>query len=102
VLHGPVSIVGERFPVLGFAAGDAAEGSLAEVADQMAHKGARVYATTTKVQGATSIDHIRTNHGLCDPLSLIVSFYSMVEAFATSRGVDPDAPRHLKKVTETI
>jgi glucosamine--fructose-6-phosphate aminotransferase (isomerizing) len=102
VLHGPVSIVGERFPVLGFASADAAEGSLAEVADQMAGKGARVFATTAKVQGATCIDHIRTNHGLTDPLSLIVSFYSMVEAFATSRGVDPDAPRHLKKVTETV
>ncbi|AZV77089.1 SIS domain-containing protein [Parasedimentitalea marina] len=102
VLHGPVSIVGERFPVLGFAAGDAAENALAEVSDQMAAKGARVFATTTKVQGATCIDHIRTDHGLADPLSLIVSFYSMVEAFATSRGVDPDAPRHLKKVTETV
>ena len=102
VLHGPVSIVGDRFPVLGFAAGDAAENSLADVADQMAAKGARVFATTTKVQGAASIDHIRTDHGLTDPLSLIVSFYSMVEAFATSRGVDPDAPRHLKKVTETV
>ncbi|NRB17945.1 MAG: SIS domain-containing protein [Rhodobacteraceae bacterium] len=102
VLHGPVSIVGARFPVLGFAAGDAAEGALAEVADQIASKGARVFATTNKVQGATCIDHIRSDHGLTDPLPLIVSFYSMVEAFSRSRGVDPDAPRHLKKVTETV
>ncbi|NIZ62405.1 aminotransferase [Sedimentitalea sp. CY04] len=102
VLHGPVSIVGEQFPVLGFAAADAAEGALADVADQVADKGARVFATTPMVQGATCIEHIRTKHGLTDPLSLIVSFYSMVEAFATSRGVDPDAPRHLKKVTETV
>ncbi|KAE9628193.1 SIS domain-containing protein [Parasedimentitalea maritima] len=102
VLHGPVSIVGEGFPVLGFAAADAAEGALADISDQIAAKGAQVFATTNRVQGAACIDHIRTDHGLTDPLSLIVSFYSMVEAFATSRGIDPDAPRHLKKVTETV
>ena len=102
VLHGPVSIVGEGFPVLGFAAADAAEGALAGIADQIAVKGAQVFATTGLVEKATCIDHVRTGHALTDPLSLIVSFYSMVEAFSTSRGIDPDAPRHLKKVTETV
>lgn len=102
VLHGPVSIVDEGFPVLGFAAADAAEVPLAEIADGIAAKGAQVFATTPKVNTAARLDHIRTGHALTDPLSLIVSFYSMVEAFATSRGIDPDAPRHLKKVTETL
>lgn len=102
VLHGPVSIVDEGFPVLGFAAADAAEAPLAGIADEIAAKGAQVFATTGQVSTATQLDHIRTGHALTDPLSLIVSFYSMVEAFATSRGIDPDAPRHLKKVTETL
>ena len=102
VLHGPVSIVDEGFPVLGFAAADAAEAPLASIADQIAAKGAQVFATTGQVATAAQLDHIRTGHALTDPLSLIVSFYSMVEAFATSRGIDPDAPRHLKKVTETV
>ncbi|AXT35037.1 SIS domain-containing protein [Phaeobacter sp. LSS9] len=102
VLHGPVSIVEEGFPVLGFAAADAAEGALAGIADQIAAKGAQVFATTDKVTAAQQVDHVRTDHALTDPISLIVSFYAMVEAFAASRGIDPDAPRHLKKVTETV
>lgn len=102
VLHGPVSIVGEGFPVLAFTAADAAEPAVAEISDQIAEKGASVFATTPQVNAATVIDHVRTGHGLTDPVSLIVSFYAMVEAFATSRGIDPDAPRHLKKVTETV
>ncbi|APG46160.1 SIS domain-containing protein [Phaeobacter porticola] len=102
VLHGPVSIVEEGFPVLGFAAADAAEGALAGIADQIAAKGAQVFATTDKVTAAQRVDHVRTDHALTDPISLIVSFYAMVEAFAASRGIDPDAPRHLKKVTETV
>lgn len=102
VLHGPVSIVEEDFPVLAFAAADAAEPALAEIADTIAEKDANVFGTTNKLRKAQTIDHVRTNHPLTDPISLIVSFYAMVEAFAASRGIDPDAPRHLKKVTETV
>ncbi len=102
VLHGPVSIVDEGFPVLCFATADAAEAPLAEIADQVAAKGAQVFATTGLVLQANRLDHVRTDHALTDSLSLVVSFYAMVEAFATSRGIDPDAPRHLKKVTETV
>ncbi|QDY71536.1 SIS domain-containing protein [Qingshengfaniella alkalisoli] len=102
VLHGPVSIVDRGFPVIAFAAADAGEAPLADIADQIAAKGASVFATTSKVRNATLVEHVRTDHPLCDPLSLLVSFYAMVERVATERGIDPDAPRHLKKVTETI
>lgn len=102
VLHGPVSIVGDGFPVLCFAVDDAAEAALAQTADAVAQKGARVFATTDQVKAATPIERVRTGHPLTDALSLIVSFYCMVEAFSTSRGIDPDAPRHLNKVTETV
>jgi len=101
VLHGPVSIVGDGFPVLCFAAGDAAEPSVIEIADQIANKGARVFVTSGKAKHATGIDHIRSDHPLTDPLCLIVSFYAMVERVSRSLGIDPDAPRHLRKVTET-
>ena len=45
---------------------------------------------------------MRTRHWLTDPISLIVSFYAMVEQVAAGRGINPDTPRHLKKVTETL
>ncbi len=102
VLHGPVSIVGSGFPVLGFASGDAAETSLVQIADQIAAKGANVFVTSDQAQQATRIEHVRTGHWLADPIALIVSFYSMVEQVAIGRGIDPDQPRHLKKVTETV
>ncbi|MCU4652789.1 SIS domain-containing protein [Roseibacterium sp. SDUM158016] len=101
VLHGPVSIVERGFPVLAFSAADAAEGPLAEVADALAGKGALVFATTDRVRVAHALPTVRTGHPLTDPLSLIVSFYAMIERVAVSRGLDPDMPRHLRKVTET-
>lgn len=102
VMHGPVSIVGDGFPVLAFAAHDAAEEAVAGIADAMAGKGGRVFATTNKVKSASVLPAVRTDHWLTDPLALIVSFYAMVERVAIARGIDPDAPRHLRKVTETV
>lgn len=101
VLHGPVSIVGAGFPVLAFAAKDAAEATVVDIADQIAAKGARVFVTSDKAQGARSLPAVRTGHPLTDPLALIVSFYAMVERFARESGIDPDKPRHLRKVTQT-
>jgi len=102
VMHGPVSIVGEGFPVIAFAAADAAETSLAEAADRIAATGAQVYATTDRVRTATPIAHVRSGHPLLDPICLIASFYANVERLAVERGIDPDTPRHLRKVTETL
>jgi glutamine---fructose-6-phosphate transaminase (isomerizing) len=102
VLHGPVSIVGVGFPVLCFAAADAAEDSVLQIADQIVAKGAQVFVTSDRASRATRIEHVRTGHPLADPIALITSFYSMVEQLANKRGFDPDQPRHLKKVTETV
>ncbi|QDC10015.1 SIS domain-containing protein [Oceanicola sp. D3] len=102
VLHGPVSIVGRGFPVLALACGDAAEAGVADMADRLAGQGAQVFATTALAQAAHVLKAPRTGHGLTDPLALIVAFYAMAEAVARARGLDPDAPPHLRKVTQTV
>jgi glutamine---fructose-6-phosphate transaminase (isomerizing) len=102
VLHGPVSIVGDGFPVLALAVGDAAEAGIVGVADQMAAKGAAAFVTSGLATAATPLPHVRTGHALTDPLTLIVSFYAMVEQVARARGINPDKPRHLNKVTQTV
>ena len=102
LLHGPVSIVGSDFPILAFASSDAAEKGLAETADELTNMGATVFATTSKVKNAMQLSHVRTHHWLTDPIALIVSFYGMVELFARNRGINPDTPRHLQKITETL
>jgi glucosamine--fructose-6-phosphate aminotransferase (isomerizing) len=102
VMHGPVSIVDSSFPVIAFAAGDAAEAGVAETADLLADKGARVFSLAKGVTRAELLPHIRTGHWLTDPIAAIVSFYGMVESVAVRRGINPDKPRHLNKVTETV
>ncbi len=102
VMHGPVSIVGEGFPVLALAARDKAELGIAAIADQLVGQGARVFATSDKVTRASALPFAATGHPLTDALVQIASFYGFVEMLARQRGFDPDEPRHLRKVTETI
>ncbi|ASY64927.1 Glucosamine-6-phosphate deaminase [isomerizing], alternative [Sinorhizobium sojae CCBAU 05684] len=101
VLHGPVALVGARFPVLALAARDAAEASVAEIADGLSEKGAVVRVTSARAAKANRLPFVGTGHPITDALALILPFYGFVEAWSRSRGLDPDAPASLKKVTET-
>ncbi|GHA36233.1 glucosamine--fructose-6-phosphate aminotransferase [Devosia pacifica] len=102
VLHGPVSLVAEGFPVLAFAGRDAAEKAVADTANDMAAKGARAFLTSAHADAARKLPFAETGHPITDPLALIVSFYGFVEALARHRGLNPDTPPRLKKVTETV
>ncbi|RLP27811.1 SIS domain-containing protein [Mesorhizobium sp. YM1C-6-2] len=102
VMHGPLALVGPGFPVVALAARDASEPSMAQTADLMSGKGASVFVTSALAEKATKLPHAATGHPITDPLTLIVSFYAFVEAFARHRGLNPDQPPNLRKVTETI
>ena len=102
VLHGPARIVEREFPVLALTAGDAAEPSVAEVADRLTGQGARVFLTSGKGTRAERLPLAASGHPLTDALALIVTFYGFVEALSRHRGFNPDQPPHLRKVTETI
>jgi glucosamine--fructose-6-phosphate aminotransferase (isomerizing) len=102
VLHGPVALVEKRFPVVTFAARDAAEASAIEIADSLAAKGALAFATSDKVKDARRLPFVATGHPLTDALTLILPFYGFVEAWSRAKGFNPDAPVALKKVTETL
>ncbi|WP_312407519.1 SIS domain-containing protein [Rhizobium sp.] len=102
VLHGPVALVEDKFPVLAFAARDAAEASIVEIVDSLAGKRALAFATSGEVKAANKLPFIATGHPLTDALALIVPFYGFVEAWSRSKGFNPDQPAALKKVTETL
>jgi glucosamine--fructose-6-phosphate aminotransferase (isomerizing) len=101
VLHGPVELVGPRFPVLALAARDAAEASIATVADDLAMQGAIVFASSIRCQTATRLPFAESGHPITDALLPVVPFYGFVEAWSRARGRNPDVPARLKKVTET-
>ncbi|WP_182084209.1 SIS domain-containing protein [Aureimonas sp. ME7] len=101
VLHGPVSLVEAGFPVLAFVPDDAARPGLTEIARRVSASGAALF-TVGEAGVGTRLPHAATGHPLTEPLSMLVSFYRFVESVARTRGLDPDAPRGLRKVTQTL
>lgn len=101
VLHGPSALVERGFPVLGLICDDAARDGFCDTAARLAGQGADVFVTDS-VTGTTELPRAAPLHPLLDPLLHVVSFYVFIEALARRRGLQPDTPRHLRKVTETV
>jgi glucosamine--fructose-6-phosphate aminotransferase (isomerizing) len=101
VQHGPMALVNEGFPMLVFAPAGPAQPGLLQLAAQMRGRGARVLLAAPPGTPGAELALVPTAHADLDPLSVAQSFYGMVEALARARGMDPDRPRHLSKVTRT-
>ena len=102
VKHGPMSLVADGYPVLLFRQRDQSWDSVGELAENFREKGGAVFSVQ---EGSLSkgILPIETNiHPFCQLPVMIQSFYVMAEKITQLRGLDPDNPRHLKKVTETV
>jgi glucosamine--fructose-6-phosphate aminotransferase (isomerizing) len=99
--HGPMALIEEGYPLLVFAPRGPAQAGLLELADDMRARGARVLLAAPAGTPGCELPLAGAPAVELDPVCAIQSFYPMVEALARARGLDPDRPRHLRKVTRT-
>ncbi len=102
VMHGPMAIVGKGFPVLAFAQDDDSGESTLEVAKEFRARGARVWLAQPGAQGGDHLSLPASPHPACTPLLTVCAFYRAANALSLARGLDPDMPPYLNKVTETV
>jgi len=101
VRHGPMAVVRKNFPVLLFGQADESLQSVASLAEEFASHGARV--VSAGVPGAPGIIlPVIPADPLIAPILQIASFYRFASALSVGRGLDPDRPAHLNKITETM
>lgn len=101
VQHGPMALVGEGYPLLVFAPRGPAQAGLLALAEHMRARGALVLLAAPEGTPGCELPLATAAAEELDPIAAIQSFYLMVEALARARGMDPDKPRHLSKVTRT-
>jgi fructoselysine-6-P-deglycase FrlB-like protein len=105
LVHGPIAVVDHDTPALLVAAGDGPIlPEMTGLAHRIAGTGADVYgiggdqefvaACRSALPGPALPEHLA-------PFALIVPGQLLVEALARAKGLDPDAPRGLDKVTQT-
>ena len=103
IRHGPRAVIGEGFPLLAYALADVGGGDTATFAAELADAGAEVIvASPRKPSAGLHLPLPEPLHPLLDPIVAIQAFYPMAASLAVARGQDPDSPRGLRKVTETI
>jgi glucosamine--fructose-6-phosphate aminotransferase (isomerizing) len=101
VLHGPVALVANRYPVLMFMVMDETAPGLGELANGLVSKGAAVYLAGGDNEGAGRLPALAPDHPEADAVCLIQSFYRLALTLALRLGIDVDRPRHLEKITRT-
>ena len=100
--HGPRALAGPGFPVLGFVQDDAARPGTLAILGELATLGVPVLAAGADTAGATRLPVVAPEQADADLLPMLLSFYLAVEATARARGLDPDHPPGLRKVTQTL
>ncbi|MGF6844027.1 glucosamine--fructose-6-phosphate aminotransferase (isomerizing) [Paraburkholderia youngii] len=101
VRHGPMELIDRDYPLLVFAPRGPEQAGLLQLAHDMRARGARVLLAAPDDVAQASLPLVATAHAALDPIAAILSFYVMAADLAAARGRNPDAPRHLNKVTET-
>lgn len=101
VRHGPMAVVREGFPVLLFGQEDESLDSVADLAREFADRGANVISAGVPGAPGIRLPVVKAD-SLVAPILQIESFYRLANMMAVARGLDPDRPQHLTKVTETL
>jgi glucosamine--fructose-6-phosphate aminotransferase (isomerizing) len=105
LLHGPIAVVGADTPALLVAAGSGpALPGVVALARRVTEAGARAYGIGGGAELAAACDRALAGPPLPEelaPLALVVPGQLVAEALARRLGIDPDAPRGLRKITQT-
>jgi glutamine---fructose-6-phosphate transaminase (isomerizing) len=64
-------------------------------------RGAPAFVIGGEYPGATALP-VPSAHPLIEPMLQITAFYRAANAISLARGLDPDRPPNLTKVTETL
>lgn len=105
LLHGPLAMIDPQVPVLTVVADGIGGRAMSQVLPRLSELGADVFCvgSTEAVRQATN--GVALPAGVPEevsPILEILPFQQLAQHLAVARGGDPDAPRGLKKITETL
>jgi glutamine---fructose-6-phosphate transaminase (isomerizing) len=101
VAHGPMALVGPDLPVLVFPPLDRAREGLDQILGAFSARGAPILVAGEAEDATIELPMAASRHAVTGPISMVQSFYRLVNGLAVRRGFDPDNPPMLSKITET-
>ncbi len=101
IKHGPMALIEDGYPLLIFATRGPTQAGLIKLATEMRGRGARVLLAAPADVAERDLTLPVASTPDLDPIVAVQAFYVMAAHLSKARGMDPDRPRHLSKVTRT-
>jgi len=101
IQHGPMALVEPGYPLLILAPRGPARQGLLMLADAMRQRGARVLLAAAADVPDRDLTLPTAPTPELDPICAVQAFYGLAAQLSVARGLNPDQPRHLSKVTRT-
>lgn len=101
IRHGPMALIDKGYPLLVFALRGPEQNGLVELASYFRRRDARVVLAAPAAVAERDVVLDVADDEVLDPIVAIQTFYVIAAKVAELRGLNPDVPRHLSKVTLT-
>lgn len=101
IMHGPLQLVGPELPVVAFLPADEAARHNEAAVEKIGRAGSPLVTISSAPAKGNNLRMPTTGSGFIDPIVFIAAYYRLIESVTRRRGLDPDRPKALSKVTET-
>ena len=104
LMHGPLAMIDDTHPVIAIVPEGVGGAALQPVLDRLRENHADVLVVGDPKRAAGAAALIALPSGIAEevsPIIQIIPLQQLAQAMSVARGYDPDAPRGLRKVTET-
>jgi glucosamine--fructose-6-phosphate aminotransferase (isomerizing) len=105
LMHGPLAMIDEDRPVIAIVPHGLGGAAMAPVLERLGERGADVLVVGDATRAANPADTIWLPGDVYEdiaPILQVIPLQQLAATMAVARGYDPDAPRGLRKVTETL
>ena len=99
VMHGPKSLIENSFKLFTLSLNDSSGSSVLKDAKKLMKVTNKVYSITS--QSNTNLSYSSMNHPELDSIIIMSKFYPWIIKYSIYKGLNPDNPRYLTKVTQT-
>ena len=99
--HGPYTLLRKGFPALLLAQSDATRPGIEALAIELARRGVPILLSGGNAAGTILLPAMECSPEIA-PILFVQSAYRMIASLSVGRGLDPDRPPHLQKITETV
>ena len=100
VRHGPMALAKDGFPALVLSQNDETRPGVMETVEALTQSGATILLAGYDDPRALNLPSLEAYPAL-QPILFLQSFYRLAEQVSRARGMNPDNPPHLNKITET-